>query len=220
MDYVKFGKAGLGVSRLCIGCMTYGIPGRGPHPWTLDDEKGRPLIKKALDLGINFFDTANVYSVGTQRGDRRPRAEGLRTSRRRRDRDQGAWADAAGAERRGAVPQGHPAEIDNSLRRLGTDYVDLYQIHRFDPSTPIEETHRSAARCRESRQSPLHRRVVHVCLAVLERSYLAAAGWARVRVDAELLQSALPRGGTRNAPAVPRCRASVSFRGARWRAAG
>jgi aryl-alcohol dehydrogenase-like predicted oxidoreductase len=65
MDYVKFGKTGLGVSRLCIGCMTYGIPGRGPHPWTLDEEKSRPLIKQALELGINFFDTANVYSDGT-----------------------------------------------------------------------------------------------------------------------------------------------------------
>ena len=61
MDYVKFGKTGLGVSRLCVGRMTYGIPDRGPHPWTLDEEKGRPLIRKALDLGINFFDTADVY---------------------------------------------------------------------------------------------------------------------------------------------------------------
>ncbi len=64
-DYVKFGKTGLGVSRLCVGCMTYGIPDRGPHPWTLDEEKSRPLIKQALELGINFFDTANVYSDGT-----------------------------------------------------------------------------------------------------------------------------------------------------------
>ena len=65
MDYVKFGKTGLGVSRLCLGCMTYGIPDRGPHPWTLDEEKSRPLIRQALELGINFFDTANVYSDGT-----------------------------------------------------------------------------------------------------------------------------------------------------------
>ena len=65
MDYVKFGKTGLGVSRLCIGCMTYGIPNRGAHPWTLDEEQSRPLIKQAVELGINFFDTANVYSDGT-----------------------------------------------------------------------------------------------------------------------------------------------------------
>jgi 1-deoxyxylulose-5-phosphate synthase len=65
MDYVKFGKTGLGVSRLCLGCMTYGIPDRGPHPWTLDEEKSRPLIRQAVELGINFFDTANVYSDRT-----------------------------------------------------------------------------------------------------------------------------------------------------------
>src|ERR1700710_1024477 len=65
MDYVKFGKTGLDVSRLCIGCMSYGIPERGPHPWTLDEENSRPLIKQAIELGINFFDTANVYSDGT-----------------------------------------------------------------------------------------------------------------------------------------------------------
>src|SRR6201991_1863898 len=65
MEYVKFGKTGLRVSRLCIGCMTYGIPNRGPHPWTLNEEASRPLIRQALDLGINFFDTANVYSDGT-----------------------------------------------------------------------------------------------------------------------------------------------------------
>jgi 1-deoxyxylulose-5-phosphate synthase len=65
MEYVKFGKTGLGVSRVCVGCMTYGVPSRGNHPWTLDEEKSRPLIKQALDLGINFFDTANVYSDGT-----------------------------------------------------------------------------------------------------------------------------------------------------------
>jgi 1-deoxyxylulose-5-phosphate synthase len=65
MDYVKFGKTGLGVSPICIGCMTYGVPGRGAHSWTLDEEQSRPLIKQAVELGINFFDTANVYSDGT-----------------------------------------------------------------------------------------------------------------------------------------------------------
>src|SRR5580704_19269447 len=65
MDYVKFGKTGLGVSRLCLGCMTYGIPDRGPHPWTLPEEQSRPLIRQAVELGINFFDTANAYSDGT-----------------------------------------------------------------------------------------------------------------------------------------------------------
>ncbi len=140
MDYVKFGKTGLGVSRLCIGCMTYGIPNRGPHPWTLDEEKSRPLIKQALDLGINFFDTANVYSDGT--------SEEI-VGRALKDfvkRDDVVLAtkvngrvrpgpNGAGLSRKAIF-----AEIDNSLKRLGTDFVDLYQIHRWDPKVPIEET--------------------------------------------------------------------------------
>jgi 1-deoxyxylulose-5-phosphate synthase len=140
MDYVKFGKTGLGVSRLCIGCMTYGIPDRGPHPWTLDEEKSRPLIKQALDLGINFFDTANVYSDGT--------SEEI-VGRALKDfvhRDDVVLATKVNARMRpgpngaGLSRKAIFAEIDNSLRRLGTDFVDLYQIHRLDPTVPIEET--------------------------------------------------------------------------------
>ncbi|MFT4119914.1 aldo/keto reductase [Bradyrhizobium sp.] len=140
MDYVKFGKTGLGVSRLCIGCMTYGIPDRGPHPWTLDDEKSRPLIRKALDLGINFFDTANVYSDGTSE---EIVGRALKEFVRRDDivlatKVNGRMrpgANGAGLSRKAIF-----AEIDNSLKRLGTDFVDLYQIHRGDPTVPIEET--------------------------------------------------------------------------------
>ena len=140
MDYVKFGKTGLGVSRLCIGCMTYGIPDRGPHPWTLDEEKSRPLIKKALDLGINFFDTANVYSDGT--------SEEI-VGRALKDfvkRDDVVLATKVNGRTRlgpngaGLSRKAIFAEIDNSLKRLGTDFVDLYQIHRWDPKVPIEET--------------------------------------------------------------------------------
>src|SRR5580692_5269390 len=140
MDYVKFGKTGLGVSRLCIGCMTYGIPDRGPHPWTLDENKSRPLIKKALDLGINFFDTANVYSDGTSEEivgrtllgfvKRDDVVIATKVNSRMRPGPNGA-----GLSRKAIF-----AEIDNSLKRLGTDFVDLYQIHRFDHDTPIEET--------------------------------------------------------------------------------
>src|ERR1700742_2463489 len=140
MDYVKFGKTGLGVSRLCIGCMTYGISDRGPHPWTLDEDKSRPLIRKALDLGINFFDTANVYSDGTSEEivgralkdfvKRHDVVLATKVNGRMRPGPNGA-----GLSRKAIF-----AEIDNSLRRLGTDYVDLYQIHRWDYSTPIEET--------------------------------------------------------------------------------
>src|SRR5215470_7057616 len=139
MDYVKFGKTGLGVSRLCIGCMTYGIPDRGPHPWTLDEEKSRPLIKQALDLGINFFDTANVYSDGTSEEivgralkDFAKRDEvvlATKVNGRMRPGPNGA-----GLSRKAIL-----TEIDHSLRRLGTDYVDLYQIHRLDHSMPMEE---------------------------------------------------------------------------------
>lgn len=140
MDYVKLGRTGLEISRLTLGCMTFGVPDRGPHPWTLDDEKSRPLIRKALDLGINVFDTANAYSDGT--------SEEI-VGRALKDlvrRDEVVIAtkvynrmrpgpNGAGLSRKAIM-----AEIDNSLRRLCTDYVDLYQIHRWDHATPIEET--------------------------------------------------------------------------------
>src|ERR1700754_2448356 len=140
MDYVKFGKTGLGVSRLCIGCMTYGIPDRGVHPWSLDEENSRPLIKQALDLGINFFDTANVYSDGTSE---EIVGRALKDFVRREDvviatkvnSRMRPGPNGAGLSRKAIL-----GEIDNSLRRLGTDYVDLYQIHRWDYDTPIEET--------------------------------------------------------------------------------
>jgi 1-deoxyxylulose-5-phosphate synthase len=140
MEYVKFGKTGLGVSRLCVGCMTYGVPNRGPHPWTLDEEDSRPLIRQALDLGINFFDTANVYSDGTSE---EIVGRALKDFVRRDDvvlatKVNGRMRpgpNGAGLSRKAIF-----AEIDNSLRRLGTDFVDLYQIHRSDPAVPIEET--------------------------------------------------------------------------------
>ena len=140
MEYVKFGNTGLGVSRLCIGCMTYGVPDRGPHPWTLDEEKSRPLIKQAVELGINFFDTANVYSDGTSE---EILGRALKEFTRREDvviatKVNGRvrpGPNGAGLSRKAIF-----GELDNSLRRLGTDFVDLYQIHRWDPTVPIEET--------------------------------------------------------------------------------
>ncbi|MBX9629693.1 MAG: aldo/keto reductase [Burkholderiales bacterium] len=140
MEYVKLGSTGLEVSRICLGCMSYGIPDRGPHPWTLKEEDSRPFIKQALEAGINFFDTANVYSDGT--------SEEI-VGRALRDfakREEVVIATKVhGRMRPGPNGQGLSrrailAEIDHSLRRLGTDYVDLYQIHRFDPTVPIEET--------------------------------------------------------------------------------
>lgn len=140
MDYVKFGGTGLEVSKICLGCMTFGEPGRGNHSWTLGEEDSRALIRQALDLGINFLDTANTYSdgsseeiVGRAIQDFSKRDEiVLATKAFNRMRP---GPNGAGLSRKAIFD-----EIDNSLRRLGTDYVDLYQIHRFDYTTPIEET--------------------------------------------------------------------------------
>jgi aryl-alcohol dehydrogenase-like predicted oxidoreductase len=140
MDYVRLGKTGLEVSRICLGCMSYGEPGRGGHPWSLDEEASRPFFRQALDQGINFFDTANVYSAGSSEEilgrallpltDRDNLVIATKVNGRMRPGPNGA-----GLSRKAIL-----SEIDHSLQRLGTDYVDLYQIHRFDPHTPIEET--------------------------------------------------------------------------------
>ncbi|GIQ69435.1 aldo/keto reductase [Xylanibacillus composti] len=140
MEYVKLGRTGLEVSRLCLGCMSYGIPERGSHPWTLNEEMSRPFLKRALELGINFFDTANVYSDGTSE---EIVGRALQDYVRRDDvviatKVHGRMRpgpNGAGLSRKAIM-----TEIDQSLKRLGTDYVDLYQIHRWDNDTPIEET--------------------------------------------------------------------------------
>jgi 1-deoxyxylulose-5-phosphate synthase len=140
MDYVRLGSTGLKVSRLCLGCMTYGVPDRGAHPWSLDEEKSRPLIKRALELGINFFDTANTYSDGTSE---EIVGRALRDFARREEvvlATKVFYPVREGANARGLSRKSIMTEIDASLRRLGTDYVDLYQIHRWDKDTPIEET--------------------------------------------------------------------------------
>ena len=140
MKYIKLGSTGVDVSPICLGCMSYGIPDRGGHSWTLDEEQSRPFIQRSIELGINFFDTANVYSDGTSEEivgralrDFAPRDEIVLATKvhgmmRRRP-------NGGGLSRKEIM-----FEIDASLRRLGTDYVDLYQIHRWDARTPIEET--------------------------------------------------------------------------------
>jgi 1-deoxyxylulose-5-phosphate synthase len=140
MNFVPLGRTGLKVSRLCLGCMTFGVPERGTHPWTLGDAESRAVIRKALDHGINFFDTANSYSDGT--------SEEIvgRALRELARRDEIVIATKLYFPSRSAPNIGGLsrkaifAEIDASLRRLGTDHVDLYQIHRWDYATPIEET--------------------------------------------------------------------------------
>ena len=140
MEYTKLGRTGLDVSRICLGCMSYGGGNQGNHAWSLGEEESRPFIKRALEAGINFFDTANRYSLG--------RSEeilggAIRDFARRDDvviatkvyGRMRAGPNGAGLSRKAIM-----MEIDASLTRLGTDYVDLYQIHRWDPETPIEET--------------------------------------------------------------------------------
>jgi aryl-alcohol dehydrogenase (NADP+) len=140
MKYTKLGTTGLEVSRICLGAMSYGEPDRGDHIWTLPLDQARPLINAALEAGVNFFDTANGYSNGTSE---EVLGTVLRESASRDDvviatkvhNRMRPGPNGAGLSRKAIL-----SEIDNSLRRLGVDYVDLYQIHRWDPTTPIEET--------------------------------------------------------------------------------
>ena len=145
MEYVNLGKTGLKVSRICLGCMSYGAPATGElrpgrHAWTLNEEESEPFFHQALDLGINFFDTANVYSGGASeevlgrflRANVRREAVVIATKVHSVMRDE---PNGRGLSRKSIF-----YELDQSLRRLQTDYVDLYQIHRWDYETPIEET--------------------------------------------------------------------------------
>jgi aryl-alcohol dehydrogenase-like predicted oxidoreductase len=140
VDYIKLGNTGLDVSPIAIGAMTYGEPDRGHPVWSIDETGSRPLIRHALEAGINFFDTANIYSQGSSE-------EILgRVLHDFADRDDVVIATKLrhpmrpGPNGKGLSRKAIMTEIDHSLRRLGTDYVDLYQIHRLDPGTPLEET--------------------------------------------------------------------------------
>ncbi len=139
MEYANLGRTGLKVSRLCLGTMTFGS--RKWREWVLEEEESRPFIRRALELGINFFDTADMYSLGASE---EILGRALRDFGPGRDRVVIATKvfNAMGADpnQRGLSRKHIRHAIDDSLRRLGTDYVDLYQIHRFDPSTPVEET--------------------------------------------------------------------------------
>jgi aryl-alcohol dehydrogenase-like predicted oxidoreductase len=140
MKYVRLGNTGVKVSQICLGCMSYGDPAKGWHKWVLREDESRPFLKKALDLGINFFDTANAYSLGTSE---EIVGRALKDYAKREDV---VIATKVYVQMREA-PNGKGLsrkeilhELDASLKRLGTDYVDLYQIHRWDYDTPIEET--------------------------------------------------------------------------------
>jgi 1-deoxyxylulose-5-phosphate synthase len=180
MEYAKLGRTGLEVSRICLGCMSYGTPGQGNHAWSLGEEDSRPFIRRALEAGINFFDTANRYSLGSSE---EILGRALKDFARR---DEVVIAtkvygrmrpgpNGAGLSRRAIM-----SELDASLRRLGTDYVDLYQIHRWDYGTPIEETLEAlhdvvkAGKVRYIGASSMHAWQFARALAVSERH-----GWTR-----------------------------------------
>jgi 1-deoxyxylulose-5-phosphate synthase len=140
MEYTKLGNTGMDVSRICLGCMGFGDAERWVHKWVLNEDDSRPVIQRALELGINFFDTANVYSLGVSEEilgralrDFAKRDEIVIATKVHGKMREGP--NGAGLSRKAIL-----SEIDKSLKRLGTDYVDLYQIHRWDPGTPIEET--------------------------------------------------------------------------------
>ena len=140
MDYTRLGQTGLEVSRICLGCMSYGVPDAGAHPWSLDEETALPFFRQALDAGINFFDTANVYSAGTSEEITGRSLLGLTARENLVIATKVHGAMRPGPNGGGLSRKAIMHEVDQSLRRLGTDYVDLYQIHRFDRRTPIEET--------------------------------------------------------------------------------
>ncbi len=140
MKYAKLGHTGLDVSRICLGCMSFGAPGKGPHAWTLEEEESRAILKQSIEHGINFFDTANGYSEGSSEeivgraiADFARRDEVVIATKVFIPMRSGP--NAAGLSRKAIL-----TEVDASLRRLGTDYIDLYQVHRWDSRTPIEET--------------------------------------------------------------------------------
>ena len=140
MEYVKLGNTGLDVSKFCLGCMSFGEAEKWIHQWVVNEEKSHSIVKKALELGINFFDTANVYSMGSSEEflgralkDYANRDEVVIATKVHQRMHEGP--NGAGLSRKAIM-----SEIDKSLKRLGTDYVDLYIIHRWDYNTPIEET--------------------------------------------------------------------------------
>lgn len=140
MQYTRLGSTGLEISRICLGGMSFGAPSRGTHSWTLSEDESRPLIRMALEAGVNFFDTANGYSDGSSEEilgkalhDFASREEVVIATKVHNRMHPGP--NGAGLSRKAIM-----SEIDGSLRRLGVEYVDLYQIHRWDPVTPIEET--------------------------------------------------------------------------------
>lgn len=180
MDYVGLGETGLKVSPLCLGCMSFGDASKGWHPWILDEETSRPILRRAVEAGINFFDTANIYAAGTSE---EVTGRALKEYARRDEiviatKAHGRWGK--GPNQSGLSRKALMQAIEDSLRRLGTDYVDLYQIHRWDYDTPIEETLEAlndivrAGKARYIGASSMHARQFYKALTISRER-----GWAR-----------------------------------------
>jgi len=180
MEYVKLGRTGLEVSRICLGCMSYGVPDRGNHAWSIGEAEARPFIQRALEGGINFFDTANRYSLGSSE---EILGRAIKDFTRREEvviATKVYGRMRPGPNGGGLSRKSIMREIEDSLRRLGTDYVDLYQIHRWDYGTPIEETLEAlhdivkAGKARYVGASSMHAWQFARALAIAERH-----GWTR-----------------------------------------
>ena len=180
MNYANLGQTGLKVSPLCLGCMSFGDKAKGWHKWILDEEASRPIIRRAIEAGINFFDTANIYAAGTSE---EVTGRALKDFARRDEiviatKAHGRWGK--GPNQAGLSRKALFQAIDDSLMRLGTDYVDLYQIHRWDYETPSEETLEAlhdivkAGTARYVGASSMHAWQFHKAL-----NLQAANGWAR-----------------------------------------
>ena len=185
MDYVNLGNTGLRVSRICLGCMSYGKvketpwPGMLNWPWTLNEEDSRPFIKRAMELGIDFFDTANVYSIGDSEA---VLGRAIRDFARRDELVLATKVTGqvrADVNGRGLSRKAILTEVDNSLQRLGTDYIDLYIIHRFDYETPLVETLEALNDVGALRQGSLSWGVVHDAWQFMKAIGIQRAnGWA------------------------------------------
>ena len=207
MEYRKLGSTGLEVSPLCLGCMSFGNPQDARWPWSLDEEASRLIIRRAIEAGINFFDTANAYSAGRSEeitgralaefGNREEIVLATKVHGRVHEGPNGA-----GLSRKAIL-----AEIDNSLRRLGADYVDLYQIHRFDQTTPVEETIEALHDVVKAGKARYIGASLNVRVAVCQDAAHCGAQWLhQVCVDAESLQPPVPRTGARDVATMRRPR--------------
>ena len=180
MDYTNLGQTGLKVSPLCLGCMSFGDATKGWHKWIMDEEASRPILRRAVEAGINFFDTANIYAAGTSE---EVTGRALKDFARRDEiviasKAHGRWGK--GPNQAGLSRKALFQAIDDSLTRLGTDYVDLFQIHRWDFETPIEETLEAlhdivkAGKARYIGASSMHAWQFHKAVNLQRRN-----GWAR-----------------------------------------